>query len=275
MAFTQDEKVQEWFLLLGDKLAPVKKIWWYILLIAFVFAIPAYYVLKSVFVVSLIAGYSGPALIYTAPIKEPLQVLDDKQIFSYADNNYAGYIKIKNVNLEWGVADQEYKIDFKTFGGTVVNTLDRTTYILPGSEKLIVIPRFQADKKPDEMIVTLGQTHFVHTPGITINTDKQRTILQNSPNGATVSSAFINMSPFTIHKVDLGVAVFNTQNKIVGVNYTNINDVKASETRTFQVAWPEQILGGVRSEVYPEIDIFDRNILSAPAGVSPFDSSSQ
>ena len=274
MALTQDERVQEWFLLLGDKLAPVKKIWWYVLLATVILAVPVYYLTKLIFVKTLSASYTGPAIIYTAPVKEPLQILD-KKIFTYAGNNYGGFVKIKNINLEWGVASQEYKVDFRTFGGTSVGSVDRTTFILPASEKLIVIPRFLSDKKPDEITVTLGETHFIHTSGITINSDLQRTSFQNPATGATVNSAFINLSAFAIGRVDLTVAIFNAQNEIVGVNYTNINDVKAAETRTFQLTWPEPIASAVRTEVYPEINIFDRNILSAPTGVSPFDQTSQ
>ena len=274
MAYTDDEKVQEWFLLLGDKLAPVKKIWWYILLITFVFAVPAYYVIKTIFVTALVAGYKGPAIIYTAPIKEPLQVLD-KQIFSYPGNFYSGYVKIKNVNLEWGVGSQEYQAEFRTFGGTVVNSIDATTFILPGKEKLIVLPRFTSDKKPDEISITFGKTEFVHDPGLSVPSEVQRTSLQVTQSGTTVASAYVNNSAFTIRKVDVTIALFNTKNEIVVVNYTNINDVLASETRTLTFSWPDPIPSAVRSEVYAEVNVFDQNILTVPAGVSPFDSNSQ
>ena len=261
--------MQEIFLLLGDKLAPVSKKWWYVLVAAFIFVIPSYFLLKSMFVNLLVGSYQGPQLINISVVKEPLQVID-KKILALPNNTYYGYIKIRNINLEWGVAGQAYTVNFRTLGGTVVNTANRMTFILPASEKLIVLPRFTSDKRPEELLVSLPETHFVRKPQLVLNFDKQRTNLNNQATGLVVSSAFINLSPFIIKQVDLPVTIYNSQNQIVAVNFTYINDVKSSETRTFQYSWPALVADAVRAEINPELNVFDRNIISNVEGTPQF-----
>ncbi len=269
MDISENERLQELFLVVGDRVSEVRSVWWYILLVALILTIPGYFFMKASFVTALLHGYSGPKMIYTAPVKEPLQIID-KKIFSLPDNTYSGFVRIKNINLEWGVADQVYTVEFRTFGGTVVNSFNRTTFILPASEKLLALPRFVSDKKPDELVVTLGETKFLHKPTTEMNFEIQRTTLTNNPTGMIVTSAFINQSPFTVARVDLTESVYNSQNQIVAVNATNINDVKSSETRTFQATWPAAVAGAVRAEVIAEVNIFDRTILSTPEGVGEF-----
>lgn len=263
-----NERIEDIFLVIGDRMSAVNKVWWYLLAAALVFAIPIFFVLNTTFVNSLLAVYKAPVIIYTSVNKEPLQILD-KKIFDFGHQTYSGFVKLRNINLEWGESQQDYKIEFKTFGGTVVNTLNRSTFILPSSEKLLVLPRFVSDKKPDDLVITLAPAHFIRKPKNSFNFEVQRTSLQNNSTGLVVSSAFKNLTPFTLKQIELPVIVFNTKNEIVAVNFTYINDVKSSETRTFQFSWPEQVTGAVRAEVSPEINAFDPAIISNEAGVTP------
>lgn len=260
--------------MLGDKAASVRRGWWYALLAVVILLIPGYFLLKSAFVNLLVAGYDGPALVQQAQNKQPLQVLE-KKIFALGNNAYSGYVKIKNINLEWGVAEQSYTAEFKTYGGTILQKYDRNTFILPASEKLIVLPSFTSDKKPDDLDFSLSSTHFIRKPDVAPNFDLERTIVQNTAAGLAVSSAIRNMTPFTVKEIDLPVAVFNSKNEIVAVNFTYLNEIKSSETRTFRYTWPQQVAGAIRAEINPEMNIFDRNVFESQPGVSPFQDQSR
>ena len=50
MLLTDNDRLQELFLVIGDMFAPVSKKLWYSLLITFVAIIPAYYLIKAGFV---------------------------------------------------------------------------------------------------------------------------------------------------------------------------------------------------------------------------------
>src|SRR5690348_17033777 len=103
-----NEQIQEFFMTIGDKLAPVGRAWWYTLLAVLVLALPGYFLLKTSFTRLILGAYSGPRIVYTAAAQDPLSVIDQK-IFALGNGTYSGYIRIKNTNLEWGVAQQEYK----------------------------------------------------------------------------------------------------------------------------------------------------------------------
>jgi hypothetical protein len=274
MALTDNDRIQEIFLVIGDKLAPVKKIWWYVFGIVLVALIPLYYLARSGFAQLMISRYQAPQITYTSAIKQPLQIID-KKIFTLSENSYSGYIKIKNINLEWGVAAQQYTAEFNTLGGTSITKVNGSAFILPASEKIIVFSRFSSPTKPEEIVAALGSTAFIRKPETVFNFELERVNLQNNPDGLTVSAGIKNLTPFTVKTINLPVTVYNNQNQIVGVNFTNINDVLSGDTRTFTYFWPASVPGASRAEISPEINIFDRNIFSSPPGVSPFSSSTE
>jgi hypothetical protein len=232
-------------------------------------AIPAYYLFKIGFVAIFMQSYDSPKIIYTDAVKEPLQVLD-KKIFTLPNGTYSGYVKINNINLEWGVASQPYTAVFRTYGGTVLTKVTGSTFILPSKEKVIIFSRFSAAQNPDELIFTLGETHFTHKPEIDFNPDLERITLTHNPSTLTVYAGIKNNTAFTLKEIDLPVVVFNNRNEVVGVNFTFINDVLSGETRTFQYTWPLDLPDAQRAEINPEINIFDRNIFEVPSGSSSF-----
>ncbi len=268
MALNDNERLQEAVLMAQEKTQAVGMKVWYALGLTIVLFIPVYFLLKFGFVAILMQTYREPKIIYSAAVKEPLEVLETK-IFNLVGNSYSGYVKIKNVNLEWGVKSQPYSVEFKTVGGTVITRAEGSTFILPASEKIIVFSRFTADQKPYELVFTLGDTQFIHKPETSVDLVVERTTISYPESGMIVYAGVKNNSPYSLKQVNLPVVIYNNGNKIVGVNYTFINDVLSKETRTFQYSWPAKVIGAARAEIYPEINIFDRDIIETPQGESP------
>jgi len=270
MAMFDNDRLQEFFLVIGDKVALVNKKLWYALGITLVLLIPVYFLAKLAFFKSF-SKYEPPEVSHSEVTRQPLQILE-KKILTLSNNAYSGYVKIKNINLDLGVASQTYSAEFKTFGGTTLTKIQGMTFILPSSEKLLVFSRFSADQTPDEIVLTFGQSSFQRKPEVEFDYRLERVSVQNLASGLEVSAGIRNLTPFKIKTINLPVAVFNNQNQIVAVNSTNINDVGSGETRTFQyLPWPAGVFGAQRAEIYPEINIFDPSIFSTEPGVSPFD----
>ena len=270
MNLEENPRVQEWFLMIGDRATQVSRAWWYALGIAIVAVIPAYFIFKLAFVETFTRAHRVPAIIYTEVAKEPLQVIEQK-IFKLGPNSYSGFARIKNINLEWGVATQAYTAEFKTVGGTLVTKVTGNSFILPASEKLLVFARFSSESEPQTLDVSLDDTKFIRKPNISVNYGLERVNFSNNPGGAVVSAGITNLSPFTVKQINLPVVVYDNQNTVVGVNSTYISEVASGETRTFQYTWPLSLASGVRAEITPEINVFDRNLFSTDTGVSPFD----
>jgi hypothetical protein len=269
MDIEKNDRVQEWGLIAGDAFVTMSRWWWYGLTLGIVLAIPAYFLFKFLFIQVIVASHNPPEIIYTSVIKQPLEIIDQK-VFSLGENSYSGYVKIRNINLEWGTPSQSYNAEFKTLGGTLVTRVNGSAYILPASEKLIVFSRFTAETQPEVLAVTLDETRFIHKPDLSLPVELERINLVNSNEGTTVSAGIRNLSPFTINQISLPVALYNAQNQVVGVSSTFISVVRSGETRTFQYTWPSTVSGAIRAEITPELNIFDRNIISTDEGVSPF-----
>lgn len=270
MKLTQNDRLEEWGLMAGDLLSEVGRLWWYALLIGIVATMPVFYVAKYLWTQAFMAAYHPPQVVYSEVVKQPLQIIDQK-IFSLGQNAYSGYVRIKNINLEWGVPNQSYVAEFKTLGGTLINRIAGTTFILPASEKLIVFSRFTAQQKPDTITATLGETKFLRKPDISISTELERVSLKATSESTIVSAGIRNLSAFTINEISLPVVLYNSKNEIVGVNFYNVNKVLSGETRTFQYVWANPVAGARRVEIEPQINIFDRNVVSTDQGRSPFE----
>lgn len=264
-----NERLQEFFLMIGDKIAPINKRWWYVLGVVVIGLIPAFYLTKFMFTQIMIKQYVVPQVTYSIAVKEPLQILD-KKIFSLSNNSYSGYVKIKNINLEWGVENQDYTVEFKTLGGTLITKISGQVFILPASEKIIVFARFTSQQKPDQIVVTLGDTRFIHKPDVSANFEQERINIQNTQDGTVVTAGIKSLSALTISEVSLPLVLYDNKSNVVGVGFTTINNLVSGETRTFQYSWPTQIAGVMRAEINPEINIFDRNLFSTEGGISPF-----
>lgn len=265
-----NDRLQELILVAGDKVSLVDKKWWYALVVTIIAVVPGYYLLKAGFVSLVMSAYDKPELINSVVIRQPLEVTG-KGIFDLGNRAYSGYVKIRNIEYDWGVPKQSYTAEFKTTGGTIITKVEGSTFILPSSEKLIVFSRFSADRTPDEIILTLDPTKFVRKPPVEFEYTLERKTLQNPSTGLVVSAGVKNLTPFTVKQIHLPVAVYDNKNEIVAVNFTYVDDVTSLETRTFQYAWPRAVLGAARAEITPEINIFDRDVLELAPGVSPFD----
>src|SRR5258708_39921823 len=97
------------------------------------------------------------------------------------------------------------------------------------------------------MIFTLGATKFTHRPQRNFNYEIERLNVNNNSSGLGVSAAIKNTTPFTITHVNLPVAVLNSRNELVAVNFTYIDDLLSGETRTFQYTWPIAVAEAARA----------------------------
>jgi hypothetical protein len=269
MALEDNERLQELILVTEDKLSLVNKKWWYVLLAAVALAGPLYYGAKSGFIKLGLKNYETPQIIHTGAVKQPLTVTA-KGIFDLGNNNYSAFVKIKNIEFDWGVAGQKYTAEFKTLGGTSVTKVDGVTFILPSREKLIVFSKFNSPQKPEQILFSLDETHFIHRPQIDFSYELERVNINNANTGMVVSAGIKNLTPFKIRQVNLPVAVYDAKNQIVAVNFHYINDLLSGETRTFQYSWPKSVPGAVRAEISPEVNIFDKDVFVIEGGGPSF-----
>ena len=271
MDLEQNERLEEWFLILGDWFRQTSKIWYYAAVAMLVLAIPLYMALNLFFEQILVNSVTPLRVIYEETVKQPIQVVE-KKIFNLGNNTYSGYARLKNSNSDWGVPAQKYQVEFKTTGGSAVTALNGEAFILPSSDKIIVFPRFSSQSTPSDLVLTLSETMFIRPPNLpTLNLEIQRRSQELLVDQTLVNAVIVNRTPFKISRVDIPVLLYDSGNKVIGANYTNINDIDSSESRSFQYIWYNRINNVARIEIIPEINIYNRDIFITQTGQNPFD----
>jgi hypothetical protein len=198
-------------------------------------------------------------------------------IFDLGEGDFAGFVKIRNPNLDRGVPELSYNIKFKTVGGTLVSEVSGKTFVLPSSEKILSFPRFSSDRKPELVEFTFTEPRFIYKPELEpANLEVERIQIERDGRNLYVNAGIKNLSAFTIKQIYLPVLLYDSNNAIVGVNSTVVNDVKSLEIRTFRFVWPANIPQAARAEINPEINIFDRGIyMNEPGSVNLFNDSNE
>ena len=272
MAQQRSESVEEFLLVVGDTWRGENKRWLLALVIVVVFAWPVYFALKLTFANVFIADYDPPTV--KAQVERiPLDVVETK-IFKLDSNNYTGYVKVKNENLDWGVPKLYYRADFKDYSGALIKSTSGLTYVRPSSEKIIVLPRFSssASAPPSQIDFQITDSKFTVTPDDvpTINLELQRTEVVTAASDTSVISVLRNPTPYKISQVDLTVYLYDNSNDLVGVNYTNVNEVRSGELRSFRVVWPVRLGERLRAEITAETNMFNKDLILPADPVSPF-----
>ncbi|HYC79919.1 MAG TPA: FxLYD domain-containing protein [Candidatus Binatia bacterium] len=267
----QNPRTEELFLIIGDRYRSTNKLWFKAALIVLIAALPLYFLMKFAFTQIFVSAIEPVRIIYQQAVHLPLEVIE-KKIFDLGDGTYSGYVRVKNNNSEWGVPEQGYRFEFKTTSGSLITGTDGATFILPFSEKLIVFPRFSSSTKPDVVNFVLKESNFIRPPNLPpLDFEIQRRSLDLQTNQTAVNAVIVNRTPFKVSRVDMPVLLYDNQNQIIGVNYTNINDLESSESRSFQYVWYNRINNVARVEIIPEINIYNKDIFVTGPGANPFD----
>lgn len=271
MSLLDNDRQEELFLLIGDHWRAVNRNLLMSFLAILVMSIPGFFFTKYIFTKTISSRYVPPAVLPLAASRTPIEVVE-KKILRINPTTYSGFVKLSNVNLDWGIPDQTYtaRVTSKT-GKTLLDYTGRA-FILPSSQKVLVLPRFSSDSEPFAFDFALEPSRFIGKPKMPeIKLDLQRTQMRVESGSQIVSAVVINSSPFKVARIDLPVVLFDSKNQPVAANFTNVNEVLSGETRSFQYYWPNKIEGAVRAEIRPEVNIFLPNVIKTEGSRSQFD----
>lgn len=257
-------------MIIGDWYRETSRAWFYALIAVIVGAIPFYMAMKLGFEQVLINSITPLQVNRQETTKLPLEVVENK-IFALDNGTYSGYVRVKNPNGEWGAPAQSYTAEFVAANGSSLLNASGTTFVLPGSDKIIVFPRFASQTPPARLNFTLAQASLVRPPNLpTLDLEIQRRNMEMQGGQSTASAVIVNNTPFKISRVDLPVLLYDNAGQVVGANYTNINDLESAESRSFQYVWYSRINNVARIEIIPEVNIYDREIFQAAPSQNPF-----
>lgn len=177
------------------------------------------------------------------------------------ENLYDAVARVKNIDPDWGVSKLKYKFILKNKDGEIVGEREQMTYILPEQEKYLIELNIKTEEKASSLEIILNHLEVQKLKKF-VNPQTQFRV-KNWGSGVfdkkTKAWAILfNESPFSFEKVNLNVILYDRNQEIVGVNYTNINAFTTKTERYFSVSWNEIIPTKVeRIEVEPNVNVFE------------------
>lgn len=202
----------------------------------------------------------SPELLPPSDLK--IQILDQAVIKSGSDK-FDIAVRVKNPDLDWGIKELKYSFVFSYSGSGTSSQkkFEGKTYILPNEEKYIIHLGAEGVGDYSDFDIVLEPITWRKLSRFTEPAlDVKNIISAVSNDGVSkykTSANITNNSDYDFERVDIFVILRNSDEKMVGVNATNINAFLRSTRRDVILQWYTKINGTVdNTEFYVEADVF-------------------
>lgn len=179
------------------------------------------------------------------------------------NSNFCSVVaKIKNNNQNYGSGKVPYVFKIYNHQGTLIGEQTDTTFILPNQVKYII--QLKVGISSDEIgKITLDFGSIAwkqpaeETPQLFVS-QKEYIILGEGQPYSQVKGVLINKNTLNFSKVYIGILLFDSEQQLLEVNTTEINDLLAGQERSFVANWFRKTSDQVASvEIIAETNIFD------------------
>jgi len=184
------------------------------------------------------------------------------------ETTYDVVAKITNQDNDWGVSQLQYKFVLKDRFDKVVLEKERTSYILPSQQRHLIEVGLRAERAvvggslEIKMLEVQKLKEFI-IPDIQVTSRNYRVVDQKSK----VLGEIVNNNPYGFEKVDIGVILYDTSGKIIGLNFTNVNSLSAHAKRDFVATWSEEISEEVdKIYIEPTVNAFQSELFMKDYG---------
>ncbi|MEW6407974.1 MAG: hypothetical protein AB1465_04755 [Patescibacteria group bacterium] len=177
------------------------------------------------------------------------------------ENVYDVIARIKNYDPDFGVSKLNYKFILKDFLGNVVGEQKGQSYILPQQSRYIIELGIATDRraevlefeaKPEEI---QKFKEFENPQGQIKISGQNFSILDDK---TKVWADVHNESIFGFGKTEIDFILYDNENNIIGVNYTNINDFAAGTKRYVSALWDYVIKDQInRIELEANVNVYE------------------
>jgi hypothetical protein len=199
-----------------------------------------------------------------ATYKAPSEIeIRSTQLVYGGVNTYDVVAQIFNPNAEDGAGNFEYSFDLKDEQGQVITTRKGRNFVLPGETKYIIETQLESQTIPKSIVFKMNNPEWKHfvggyqeRPALNVYSKHYDRITDGVGFGAA-TGLLVNESPFDFVNVKIKVLLFDTTDKPVAVNTTELQTVQSGEKRDFRLVWPTAFPGEVtRMETEAEADVY-------------------
>lgn len=179
------------------------------------------------------------------------------------NDTYDVVAKIYNPNDSIGAKNFKYTFTLKDSTGSTMASREGTSFILPSDTRYLVQLELPANgaSVPKEANIEISEAQWEKLSGIgkpQLGIYSKKFGANPIGNGNEVEGTVRNESGYDFKKIDITIVVRDENGRVIGINTTQRDSVRAKEEQKFNVIWPYPLEGNAQKiEVDPQVNIFD------------------
>lgn len=243
-------KEKEFAITLYEQFRSSAKVWFYLLAGMLVLYVP----LKNLLVEKIsdfLVARSVPVSVNLVPYSpQPLRA-EKARILSVAPGVYSVVASVQNPNGDISVHRLSYQFAIRDKSGQIIRRFPDETFLLPGENKFLVLPRLQMPEAPQSAELIIGKIRWtIRLPPAQAHLEVQQKNFGLAPEGNFFVEGLVkNLQGFAIGQVEVLILVFDRARKVTAVNETLLTQLLPFENRYFRVTWPKNTAGLGASEI--------------------------
>lgn len=162
------------------------------------------------------------------------------QTLETGDGNYDLLAKIKNPNANYGAQKFSYSFVFIGNDGVKIESFTGDNFILPLETKYIFVPNLKLKNPKADLKFKIQNINWAglenEIPKILLF-NKKFNFSKSELEFFSFSATLINKSPASYPKVEVVLAIFDNNNKLLTINGAELNKVSFDQERNLKMVW--------------------------------------
>jgi|LNFM01.2.fsa_nt_gb hypothetical protein len=213
-----------------------------LLIILIVLMIPGYFAVRYGLELVLVRQYARQALVAHSAFTDPNPLVVSRvNIIRNSNDTVSGYLTVRNPNLDLGLDNARYTINFLDSASQIVFTSTGSLYLLPDQQRWIVVPRVESTNQITSAEIKFGELNWqkrLEIPQVELRMNEPFTYQQESPLATVTEGAVVNNSPYSLRQVSLVVVLYGANNQVLAVTSREEYSLQPFERRAYIIQWP-------------------------------------
>jgi hypothetical protein len=188
--------------------------------------------------------------------------IEEVSFVADSNNRYDIVGRIMNPNQGIGATGFTYTFELKDSSGAVVATRMGKSYALPQETKSLIELNLEARALPQTATLKITDTTWERALGYrekpAVNIYQKRYGAVTDGFGFSKAAGTLsNESPYDFRSIVVGVILRDGSGRLLALNKTTQNNIRAGESRDFEIVWPTPFPGAVeRVDMEIDTDIY-------------------
>lgn len=197
---------------------------------------------------------------YCEPALMPIEV-KSSNLLEVGVDDYDFAAEVSNPNRQYGSSLVTYELTLLDNNSQEVTKQDGQFYILPGQQRYVIVSAIKTNKEAGSAQLKITGVQWERLDsleGMDFSVKNKTYTVLGKGTSSELKALVINNSNFDFEKVDIGIILFDDNNKILAVNNTDVRTLLGQAERAIDVVWPFPIQGKVTTiDIEPYTNLYD------------------